>query len=126
VVSPVGVGRVAETAWILHPIEGLEGGTVEALRDAFLEVVDAGALHVLVDLSSVDTVAPSGAETLLAMADLMRGRQATLWLAARRGDGDAYALRAIDGRRDGTLLGLSPALDAALERLQAENGHRDA
>ena len=60
VAARVLVKRVGESAWILHPTEALEQETVDALRDVFLESVDAGAQNVVVDLSGVDAVAPSG------------------------------------------------------------------
>ena len=94
---------------------------VGALRDVFLEVVDAGAENVVVDLSGVDTVAPSGAETILAMADLMRGRSGMFWLAARSSDDKAHTLRAIDEDGPKGVLGVSAALDTALERLPPES-----
>jgi hypothetical protein len=118
------VKRVGESAWILRPTEALVQGVVDDLRDVFLESVDAGAQDVVVDLSGVEVVAPSGAETIVAMADLMRGRHATLWLAARGSDGNGHALRAIDEEGRSALIGLSAALDAALAQLPVEDGPR--
>lgn len=117
--GPVTVSRIGESAWILRPTAKLQRDMVGALRDVFLEVVDAGAENVVVDLSGVDTVAPSGAETILAMADLMRGRSGMFWLAARSSDNTAHTLRAIDGPKG--VLGVSAALDTALERLPPES-----
>lgn len=122
--APVAVRRVSESAWILRPTEALAEDVVDALRDAFLESVDAGAADVVVDLSGVQAVTPSGAETIVAMADLMRGRNATLWLAARRPVGNVHALRAIDEEGCRALVGVSAALDAALALLPVEDGQQ--
>jgi hypothetical protein len=113
---------VGASAWILRPTEALVREAVDALRDVFLESVDAGAQDVVVDLSGVDAVAPSGAETIHAMADLMRGRNATLWLAASRPDLSGYALRAITKPGRSQLLGVSKVLDAAFAQLPVEDG----
>ena len=121
--NQVVVRRVGESVWILRPTEALEHRAVEALRDTFLEAVDSGAENLVVDLSEVETIAAGGAETILAMADLMRGRSRTFWLAARSSDGEVHTLRAVyeDGRK--ALLGVSAALDAALERLPPDVQH---
>lgn len=110
----IAVRRIGEWVWILRPIEELASDTVDALRDAFLEAVDSGAQNVVVDLSEVDRIATEGAATLVAMADLMRGRNGCLWIAARRAEGAGHTLRAIDEHGSRALLGVSAALDAAL------------
>jgi anti-anti-sigma regulatory factor len=106
--------RVSESAWIIRPTGSLARGVVGSLRDAFLELVDAGAEDVVLDLSGVDAITPVGAETIAAMADHMHGRNATLWLAARRPEGDGHTLRAIDEAGGRGLRGVSAVLDAAL------------
>ena len=114
------VRRVGEFVWILRPTDTLEPHAVDVLRDVFLEAVDSGAQNLVVDLSDVDTIAAAGAETILAMADLMRGRNGSLWLAARRSKGAGHTLRAIDEHGPGALIGVSAALDAALEQLSSD------
>ena len=109
------VKRVGETSWILRPKEALEGSTVDVLRDTFLEAADSGAHDVVVDLSDAGTIAGEGAMTLVAMADLMLGRGGVLWIAARWADGAGHTLRAIEEHGPDALVGVTPALDAALE-----------
>jgi len=116
----VAIRRVGESVWILRPTEALGHHAVEVLRDAFLEAVDSGAQNIVVDLSDVDTMAAGGAETILAMADLMRGRNGSLWLAARWSEGEGHSLRAIDERGPRALVGVSAVLDAALEHLSSD------
>lgn len=116
----LGVTRVSESAWVLRPMGPLEDHAVGALRDAFLEAVDSGAENLLVDLSHVASVDVGGAATLLAMADLTRGRSGRFWLAAHRSDGAGHTLRAIDEDGPEALLGVSAALDAALQQLALE------
>ena len=82
--------------------------------------MDSGAERLLVDLSEVGSVDVGGAATLLAMADLMQGRGGYFWLAARWSDGAGHTLRAIDDGGPDALLGVTAALDAALERLSIE------
>ena len=57
--------------------------------------------------------------TLVAMADLMLGRGGVLWIAARWADGAGHTLRAIEEHGPDALLGVTPALDAALEESPA-------
>lgn len=116
----LGVTRISESAWVLRPTGPLEDHAVAALRDAFLEAVDSGAESLLVDLSHVATVDVGGAAMLLAMADLTRGRSGRFWLAARWSNGAGHTLRAIDEDGPEALLGVSAALDAALEQLPLE------
>lgn len=111
------VTRLGETSWILRPREMLEGHAVASLRDAFLEAVDTGAQNVVVDLSEIDAIATDGAATLVAMADLMLGRNGLLWIAARRVEPPGHTLRPIDAHGANALVGVASALDAALERL---------
>ena len=113
--NSVVVKRVGERSWILRPKEALEGGTVDVLRDTFLEAVDSGAQDVVVDLSDADTIAGEGAATLVAMADSMLGRGGVLWVAARWADGAGHTLRPIEEHGPDALLGVTPALDVALE-----------
>ena len=114
------VRRVGESVWILRPIQALESGTVDALRDTFLEAVDSGAQTVVVDLSAIDAIASVGASTLLAMADLMLGRNGSLWIADRRREGAGHTLRPINKQGSSALVGVSTALDAALEQLSLD------
>lgn len=116
----VAVRRVGETVWILRPIGELESHTVDALRDAFLEAVDTGAQNVVVDLSEVDTIATEGAATLVAMTDLMRGRNGSLWIAARWAEDAGHTLRVIAEQGPRALVGMSAALDAALGQLSLD------
>lgn len=111
---------VGESVWILRPIAALESRTVGVVRDTFLEAVDSGAQEVVVDLSEVDMIVAEGAATLVAMADLMLGRNGSLWIADRRSEGSGHALRRIDGHGPRALVGVSMALDAALEQLLLE------
>lgn len=114
------VKRIGETTWILRPKEALESRTVDVLRDRFLEAVDSGGQHVVVDLSDVDTIASEGAATLVAMADLMLGRSGALWIAARWPEGAGHTLRPIEEHGPQALVGVTPALDAALELLSLD------
>ena len=75
----------------------------------------------MVDLSDVGSIAPSAAQTILALADVTFGRDATLWIAVRRPDGGEHALRAVHARGRRGVLGLSVPLDAALHALSLEN-----
>jgi anti-anti-sigma regulatory factor len=109
------VTRVGETSWILRPLDSLENHAVASLRDVFLEAVDSGAQNVVVDVSEVDAIAADGAATLVAMADLMRGRNGTLWIAARTDD-VGYTLRPIETGGPDALVGVTRALDEALEQ----------
>lgn len=95
--------------------EALEGRSVELLRDTFLEAVDSGAQDVVIDLSDADRIAGEGAATLVAMADLMLGRGGVLWIAARWADGAGHTLRPIEAHGPNALVGVTRALDAALE-----------
>ena len=115
----VAVVRIGESLWLLCPTVALTQEVVHDLRDAFLESVDAGAQDIVVDLSGVDTVAPVGAATLLAMADLMWGRNGTLWLAT--GQADDHVLRAVEEEGGEALAGVSVALDVALAELAARD-----
>jgi anti-anti-sigma regulatory factor len=114
------VTRVGESVWILRPIETLASRAVAVLRDTFLEAVDSGAQNVVIDLSEVDTIAAEGASTLLAMADLMLGRNGSLWIADRWPEGAGPTLRPIEEHGPRALLGVSAVLDAALERLSPD------
>lgn len=114
------VTRVGESVWILRPIEALESGTVDVLRDTFLEAVDSGAQNVVVDLSEIDAIAAEGASTLVAMADLMLGRNGILWIADRWSEGAGHTLRPIEEHGPRALVGVSTALEAALEQLSLE------
>lgn len=114
------VTRVGESVWILRPIETLESRTVDVLRDTFLEAVDSGAQSVVVDLSEVDAIAIEGASTLVAMADLMLGRNGCLWIAARWSECEGHTLRPIEEHGPRALVGASSALDAALEQLSLD------
>jgi hypothetical protein len=120
------VWRVGESAWILRPTKALATDVVDALRDVFLEAVDDGAENVVVDLTHVGALTRRGAATIRAMTDLMRGRNGTLWLAARRSDTGGYTLRALgeDGRSSS--VGVSIALDSALRELSAQRLRRDS
>jgi anti-anti-sigma regulatory factor len=111
------VKQIGETVWILRPAGALESRTVDALRDRFLEAVDAGALHVVIDLSDVEAIGGDGAGTLVVMADLMLGRHGALWLAARWPDRRGHKLRPIAESGPQALLGVTPELDAALGSL---------
>jgi anti-anti-sigma regulatory factor len=116
------VTRVGETCWILRPREALESHAVARLRDVFLEAVDSGAQDVVVDLSDVDAIAADGAAALVAMVDLMLGRNGSLWIAARA-DAGGYSLRPIETGGSDALIGMTPVLDAAFELLQLVEKH---
>jgi anti-anti-sigma regulatory factor len=120
--TPVVVTRIAESIWTLRPIAALESRTVDVLRDTFLEAVDSGAQTVLVDLRETDTVSTEGVATLVAMADLMLGRNGSLWIAGPS-EAAGPTLRLIGERGPRALVGMSPALDAALG--QAPDKARD-
>ena len=114
------VTRVGGSVWILRPIEALEGHAVANLRDTFLEAVDSAAQSVVIDLSEIDAIAADGASTLLAMADLMLGRNRSLWITDRWSDDAGHTLRPIDDHGPRAFLGVSAALDAALEQLSLD------
>ena len=111
--TPVAATRIADSIWTLRPTEALASGTVDVLRDTFLEAVDSGGQIVLVDLSETDMISTEGVATLVAMADLMLGRNGSLWIAGRS-EAAGHTLRPIGERGPGALVGVSPALDAAL------------
>jgi anti-anti-sigma regulatory factor len=77
------VMRVGESVWVLRPTGALRDRLVDALRDAFLEVVDSGAETVVIDLNEVVAISVEAASTLVAMADLMQGRAGALRLVDR-------------------------------------------
>jgi len=115
--EPLSVKRVGASVWILRLRGSLELRAVSALREAFHEAIDRDANDVVVDLASVGSVSVEGAAALAEMADLMRGRNGALWIAAPRLEGDGYTLRPVQASALDGLAGISPALDDALSAL---------
>lgn len=109
--------RIGASVWILRLRESLELRAVPALREAFHEAINRDASDVVVDLAMADSISADGAAALADMADLMRGRNGALWVAAPRLEGDGYTLRPVQERAPDGLVGVHPALDDALSGL---------
>jgi hypothetical protein len=101
--------------WILRLVESLEQDTVSALLDAFGDAIERDATDVVVDLGTVADVSVEGATMLVALADHMRSRNGALWIAAARPEVAGHTLRAIHEPEPSRLIGISSALDRALE-----------
>ena len=123
--EPLSVKRVGASVWILRLRGSLELRAVSALREAFHEAIDRDANDVVVDLASVGSVSVEGVVALAEMADLMRGRNGALWIAAPRLEGDGYTLRPVQAPAFDGLAGVSLALDDALSELSGgRTGYR--
>ena len=118
--EPLAVKRVAKGVWILRLLESLEGGAVSSLRQACGDAIERDATDLVVDLGSVAAVSVEGAAALAAMVDLMHSRGGALWIAGAWPHEDGYTLRPVHQPSPAGLLGVSPALDRALEALDGD------